>query len=844
MSEFINLTDYASELLEIQNSNIESNTALLSVNPDVESYFEIDANTREILVPSQFEYIGVYNDHNAETVYFRMNRYFDNVDLSQKVCVVLFINPDGIASYSTTTVSENENLLTIGWTINHEHTSNSGILTFAVCFYHINETLYEIDYRWSTKPATVKILPGLDLVKGDFAGMGYDDLSAVLQMIETEKVEREEADDILSTNKADKTALNSKADKEYNSGFVGGKNAKLNAVGGAAIGQNSQASSGGAVGNGTQASEGGAIGNDAYTSHGGSAGKGTYSMHGGAVGRNAKTLHGVAVGDGAQTVDADGNAITAIQLGTGTNTEEGTARFFDYTMMNVDGTIPKERTPDTINRYNVSELPSKSVTYDFSDGVSRFTAVERMTVSVEDGVQVITSGSNAGNKYGLAHFDFGSVSDNATRLIIDYDTKYDGGRWDIGLVDLSKRPGTSDKTTYDDTGVAYRAGSRDGTNYWINGTNKYDTSLNDVWVHTHVDIDTSEGTLKYEVSVDETLKYTDEISIPDSVEKVDGIEIYTWTTETMYIDNIAIKALYNVDENGMYVTPNCEYIYRDGEPVKLGGEVDLSGYYTKTETDAEINAITQIVNGFSEDCLLIHELEKERYVYTISAVWEPIAGGGVEVSLNVEPMSILHNGKCYSNGDTSTGLVNIDLNENLYAYFKINGDKFEPFISETIDDAIDGIFIGTFNCVSSEKVTFTYSDNLNFISDEQNTPILVAMNLAKDAKSTIIAKQYYDNTIILNDNIEVRYVQPLSSLTLTLPTNITNGSISFLDDYVSSVVFTSETTSTNLIYPDTIYMIGTDCIDGIFTPVANKRYTVMVSYDGEGLIGTVGGYPV
>ena len=238
-----------------------------------------------------------------------------------------------------------------------------------------------------------------------------------------------------------------------------------------------------------------------------------------------------------------------------------------------------------VNRHDVSALPSESVTYDFSDGVSRFKAVERMTVSVADGVQVITSASNAGNKYGLAHFDFGSISDNAARLIIDYDTKYDGGRWDIGLVDLSKRPGTSDKVTYDDTGVAYRAGTRDGTNYWINGTNEYDTSLNGVWVHTHVDIDMSAGTLKYEVSVAGTLKYTDEISVPDSVETVDGIEIYTWTSGTVFIDNITVSMLGDIDANGMYVTPDGEYIYKDGEPVKLGGEVDLSGYYTKNEMD-------------------------------------------------------------------------------------------------------------------------------------------------------------------------------------------------------------------------------------------------------------------
>ena len=157
------------------------------------------------------------------------------------------------------------------------------------------------------------------------------------------------------------TGLGAKADKEYNSGFIGGKNAKLNAVGGVAAGLNAQASSGSATGSGAQASEGMAAGSGAYTSHGGAGGKDAYSMHGGSLGRGAKTLHGAAVGDGAQTVDADGNPITGIQLGTGTNTEEGTAKFFDYTMMNADGTIPNERVPYTVKRYDVAELPLDSV---------------------------------------------------------------------------------------------------------------------------------------------------------------------------------------------------------------------------------------------------------------------------------------------------------------------------------------------------------------------------------------------------------------------------------------------------------------------------------------------------
>lgn len=87
-----------------------------------------------------------------------------------------------------------------------------------------------------------------------------------------------------------------------------------------------------------------------------------------------------------------------------------------------------------------------------------------------------------------------------------------------------------------------------------------------------------------------------------------------------------------------------------------------------------------------------------------------------------------------------------------------------------------------------------------------------------------------------NNNVQYRLGE-LTSLTINLPDNIS-------DDYISSVIFTSGATATNLIYPDTIKMLGEDCIECIFTPAANKRYEVIVSYDGVNVVGVVGGYAV
>lgn len=101
--------------------------------------------------------------------------------------------------------------------------------------------------------------------------------------------------------------------------------------------------------------------------------------------------------------------------------------------------------------------------------------------------------------------------------------------------------------------------------------------------------------------------------------------------------------------------------------------------------------------------------------------------------------------------------------------------------------------------------------------------------------TSIITPSGATPTVTLTDNTESRR-GAVTALTLTLPSD-TSG------DYISSVIFTANS-PTPLVYPDNITMIGTDCIDGVFAPVSGKRYTVIVAYDGAGLVGTVGGYAI
>lgn len=70
----------------------------------------------------------------------------------------------------------------------------------------------------------------------------------------------------------------------------------------------------------------------------------------------------------------------------------------------------------------------------------------------------------------------------------------------------------------------------------------------------------------------------------------------------------------------------------------------------------------------------------------------------------------------------------------------------------------------------------------------------------------------------------------LASVTLTLPNSVPA-------DFIAQVEFSSGATSTTFTAPATLYFNGDACDGGVFTPVANKRYCIMVISDGVNTLG-------
>lgn len=165
-------------ILEFVTANPEYTARCLAMAAD-EPVFEIDANSRVITVPPVFKKngIAVIGDHWAETVYFKIDKYFDyqsfykllNDDGNGRVVINWAFTPAGSKAVgdmqTTPAFGPADDLLpgylVFGWPIQKNMTQAAGTLTFSVQFYHISNG--EIDYSFNTIPASIQVGNSLTL---------------------------------------------------------------------------------------------------------------------------------------------------------------------------------------------------------------------------------------------------------------------------------------------------------------------------------------------------------------------------------------------------------------------------------------------------------------------------------------------------------------------------------------------------------------------------------------------------------------------------------------------------------------------------------------------------------
>lgn len=176
------LEEYFSWIEELNKIN-----KVYQVLPLDEDVFEIDANTRLISVPASFASngISVQGDEVSEIVYFKINRYFDNIDLQTRKIFIQWTNAngqDGVSVPNVIDIESEPNYIIFGWPLSSAITSHPGNVSFSVRFYSIDDVTGKISYSLATLTQTATIKPSLDfdLEHLETTGVQVDNVNALL----------------------------------------------------------------------------------------------------------------------------------------------------------------------------------------------------------------------------------------------------------------------------------------------------------------------------------------------------------------------------------------------------------------------------------------------------------------------------------------------------------------------------------------------------------------------------------------------------------------------------------------------------------------------------------------
>lgn len=146
--------------------SIQSTTIMLADHVELDQpIIEIDWNTRTMTLPPEYQsFLGVEYDHQADTVYFCADRYFDSVDLSTMTCVVEYVNASKegrICPVLDMDTSTDPNKIYFGWKLGQGATKSAGTIKFVVRFYTIDPSQDTYIYNLSTSVCQANILKGI-----------------------------------------------------------------------------------------------------------------------------------------------------------------------------------------------------------------------------------------------------------------------------------------------------------------------------------------------------------------------------------------------------------------------------------------------------------------------------------------------------------------------------------------------------------------------------------------------------------------------------------------------------------------------------------------------------------
>lgn len=147
---------------ELLDQAAESGGAVTSTIP----YLTVDMESRQIAIPPTIKNIGVESDDEVKRLWFKMARYYHDIDLSTFTIRINYTNANGDGDvYTVYDVEIGENELIFSWLVGRYAVQTAGNVNFVLCLLDIDENNI-IDREFNTTIAVLPVLKGLETVGG------------------------------------------------------------------------------------------------------------------------------------------------------------------------------------------------------------------------------------------------------------------------------------------------------------------------------------------------------------------------------------------------------------------------------------------------------------------------------------------------------------------------------------------------------------------------------------------------------------------------------------------------------------------------------------------------------
>lgn len=176
-------TNYDQLLKSIQDTTIRMAQEVDLERPTI----TVDWSSRQLKLPADYQsFLCVQGDHQASTIWFCTERYFDGVDLADMTCVVEYINAGGesriypVLDLDTTTDPEK---IYVGWKVATGATKYAGTINFVLRFYAVDSAKGVYVYNLGTQPCSATILKGMVVEEMEDNDLKVDEAKALLDRV-------------------------------------------------------------------------------------------------------------------------------------------------------------------------------------------------------------------------------------------------------------------------------------------------------------------------------------------------------------------------------------------------------------------------------------------------------------------------------------------------------------------------------------------------------------------------------------------------------------------------------------------------------------------------------------